>query len=104
MTPPKTLAEIRAQRPHITDEQIDAAREDVRAELALHALREHRGISQASVAEALNVSRPRAHKIERGGEDLRLSTVQRYVEALGGHLELVGVFDDERVPLTVTDH
>lgn len=28
--PPKTLAEIRAQRPHITDEHIQACREDRR--------------------------------------------------------------------------
>lgn len=93
----KTLAEIRGQRPHVTDEQIDRAREELRSELHLDALREHRGVSQAQVADTLSVSRPRVSAIENAGEDLRLSTVQRYVQALGGGLELRAVFPDDEV-------
>jgi hypothetical protein len=36
------------------------------------------------------------------GDDAKLSTLRAYVEALGGRLELVAVFDDdERFPLAV---
>jgi hypothetical protein len=101
-TKPKTLAEVRAARPHITDEQIAAEREIVRAELALHSLRERRGVSQTAVAEAMAVARPRVHAIERAGEDLRLSTIERYVQALGGRLEMHAVFFDDDVAITTT--
>jgi len=32
-----------------------------------------------------------------------VSTLARYLEAMGGRLELVGVFDDRRVSLTLGD-
>ena len=32
-----------------------------------------------------------------------ISTLARYLEAMGGHLELVGVFGDQRIPLTLGD-
>ncbi len=57
-------------------------------------------MTQQALAERLSLSRPRVSTIEHSGEDLRLSTVQRYVEALGGRLEIHAVFDDgEHVPL-----
>ena len=34
---------------------------------------------------------------------LYVSTLARYLEAMGGRLELVGVFDDRRVSLTLAD-
>lgn len=70
------------------------------AEIELHALREQRGVTQTALAAALNVARPRVSRIENDGEDLRLSTVQRYVEALGGQLKISAVFDDgAEIPL-----
>jgi len=47
------------------------------------------------MAERLELSRPRVRTIEHAGEDLRLSTMERYVEALGGRLELRVHFDDK---------
>ena len=66
----------------------------VSAEMELHALRERRGVTQTALAHTLAISRPRVSRIENDGEDLRISTVQRYVEALGGHLKVTAVFDD----------
>lgn len=40
------------------------------------------------------MSRSRVSRIENDGEDLRISTMERYVEALGGHLKVTVVFDD----------
>ena len=34
--------------------------------------------------------------------DLYLSTLKRYIEALGGELEVVAVFDGERIEIGVT--
>jgi len=59
----------------------------------LHDLRERRAITQEQVAAHLGTSRPNVSRIERE-DDVRLSTVQRYIEALGGELELVAQFPD----------
>lgn len=92
----KTLDEIRASRPLTPDRRaaIEEQKELLRAEIQLHALRESRGITQAELAERMAVARPRVSKIESATEDLRLSTLDRYVAALGGHLEINAVFDD----------
>jgi DNA-binding XRE family transcriptional regulator len=96
----KTLKEIRAARPSVTDEDIARERALLEAELALHDLRERRGMTQDAVAQAMRVARPRVSTIEHAGEDLRLSTLERYVQALGGRLEIHAVFDDEDVKLS----
>lgn len=57
-------------------------------------LRERAGLTQTDVAELLGVSQARVSKLERA-EDVQLSTLQRYVEALGGRLEVRAVFEEE---------
>lgn len=68
------------------------------ATLRLGELRRRRGVSQAVIAEGLDVSQPNVSRIEQQ-DDIRLSTLSRYVAALGGRLELRAVFDDESVEL-----
>lgn len=60
------------------------------------------GRSPAQLAEALDVPQSQISRIEHQAE-LYISTLARYLEAMGGHLELVGVFGDERVPLALGD-
>ena len=45
---------------------------------------------------------PQVSRIERQA-DLYVSTLARYLEAMGGRLELVGVFNDRRVTLALSD-
>jgi transcriptional regulator with XRE-family HTH domain len=72
---------------------------DVRvAALRLGELRRRRGVSQTLVADALDVSQPNVSRLELQ-EDLRVSTLARYVAALGGDLELRAIFEDETIPL-----
>ncbi len=68
------------------------------ATLRLGELRRRRAVSQAVIAEALDVSQPNVSRIEQQ-DDIRLSTLNRYIAALGGRLELQAVFDDETVRL-----
>ncbi len=63
------------------------------AVLGLADLRESRGLTQKRLADELQVSKPNVSKVE-GQEDIRLSTLRHYVEALGGHLEVRAVFED----------
>jgi predicted XRE-type DNA-binding protein len=78
--------------------RIDEIKRGIRAALALHELRETRQMTQQQVAEYLAVTQSNVSRIERQ-DDLYLSTLKYYVEALGGHLEVNAVFDDETVSL-----
>ncbi len=88
MPKPTPWREVRARRP------LDAAaleREKLRIELAL--LREQSGITQADLADRLGTTQPNVSQLE-SSEDLYLSSIARYVHALGGHLEVTAVFGD----------
>ena len=95
------IDDIRKRRPLDKDarQQVDTLKRAMRLDLALAELRELRGVSQAEVADGLGTSRPNVSRIEKEA-DVRLSTLERYVEALGGKLEIRVVFDDEDVKLT----
>jgi len=58
-------------------------------------------LTQAVVAERLEVSQENVSQIERGEADVRLSTLNRYVKALGGRLEVRAAFPDHTVELKV---
>jgi len=67
-------------------------------EMNLRSLREMVGKTQEDLAELLMLSQGQVSVTERR-EDHLLSTLRRYVEALGGELEVVAKFDDKRVRL-----
>jgi DNA-binding XRE family transcriptional regulator len=90
-----------ARRRAVTPEDephIQGVREAMRAELRLAELRKHRGASQAKIAKRLEVSQSNVSQLERS-DDVKLSTLASYVKALGGHLELSAVFDDETIQI-----
>lgn len=64
------------------------------AEMELGELREQRGLTQSEVAERMQTAQPRLSQIENS-EDYYLSTLRRYIEALGGELEVCVSFDDD---------
>lgn len=61
-------------------------------------VRQARSFTQADVAGAMGVGQENIAALERR-DDPRLSTLIRYVQALGGELELVARFGEERVPI-----
>ena len=67
----------------------------------LSELRRKLDLTQAIVADRLDVTQENVSQIERGEADVRLSTLSRYVEALGGHLEVQAAFPEETVALSV---
>jgi len=71
--------------------------------LSLRTLRLMHEMSQTELSPLMFMSRPRVSVIERqSANDLYVRTIRKYVEALGGRLELSVVFDDGfRVPLKV---
>jgi DNA-binding XRE family transcriptional regulator len=82
-------------------EQIAAGMEQLRAEQRAYRLAEMRrrlGFSQAQVADRMGVTQGRVSAIENakpGATELR--TIAAYVEALGGRLEIIADFGDQRL-------
>src|ERR1700731_1392552 len=68
--------------------------------LALGKLRESRKVTQVDLAAELGISQGNVSRMESRSE-IYLSTLRSYIEALGGHLEITAVFDDDRVPVAV---
>jgi DNA-binding transcriptional regulator YiaG len=59
-------------------------------------MRKRRGLTQAQVAERMNITVGRVSQIERG-EVSTQDVLQRYVAALGGTLKLIADFGDEQL-------
>jgi DNA-binding XRE family transcriptional regulator len=66
---------------------------------ALAQLRERCGQTQVQLAEKLATTQRNISRIEHA-ENLYVSALREYVEALGGELEIAAVFPDGRVVLT----
>jgi predicted transcriptional regulator len=85
----------------LDEQRIEALKTKMRAEVRAHRLAEIRqgyGLDQSALAERLKVSQSRISRIERGELDrTEISTVRSYIEALGGEVEIVARFGDERI-------
>jgi hypothetical protein len=68
-------------------------------ERTLRSLRQELELTQAEVGAAAAMSQSELSRLE-GREDHLTSTLRRYVEALGGTLEVTAVFGKRRVKLT----
>ena len=83
-----TLKELMAQQSAESQERIAAKVEVMRRIVALNQLREELNISQTELAAAMGGKQPTLAKIEQTGNDPRLSTLKRYVSALGGEMSI----------------
>jgi DNA-binding transcriptional regulator YiaG len=79
-------------------EQVEQFRKETLAEIGLYELRRAQAVSQAVLAARLQITQPAISQLENA-DDLRVSTLREYVEALGGHLEITARFEDARVPI-----
>ncbi len=67
-------------------------------EMDLRALRESAGKTQTELALLSKLAQSELSKIERR-DDHMVSTIRRFVEGLGGKLEVSAVFGDTRITL-----
>ena len=88
-----TSAEDLRRRRAPNRKRVESIKRSLELDIALNELREGRGITQEQVAAQLETSRPNVSRIERE-DDVRVTTLQRYVLALGGELELAVRFPD----------
>jgi DNA-binding XRE family transcriptional regulator len=75
--------------------------EKVQRRMTLSEIRKGRKISQAKMAEALGIGQMQISRLEKR-KDPRLSTVQRAVAAMGGHLTMIATFPDQEPIVLVT--
>ena len=97
---PKTIKydQLRARMsPDARAEARRLADEDLKA-LPIHELRAARKLTQQQLARTLDMSQAAVSQIE-SRTDMYLSTLENFVEAMGGRLELYAVFPDGRVKL-----
>ena len=77
-------------------ERIRKRTEEMLAELPLQELRQARALSQQELAEVLGLNQATISKLERR-TDMYLSSLRRFVEAMGGELEISAKFPEGKV-------
>lgn len=71
----------------------------LKAEMPLAELRQAREKSQEELARTLKVGQPAVAKLEKRA-DMYVSNLRRYIEALGGSLEITARFPEGQVSIT----
>ncbi len=90
----RTLDEIIATLSPERQKRVAEATEALILETCLHMIREQMGWSQQQLADAMGISQPAVTAIEKRGNEVKLGTLKRYIEALGGKLSLQIEFPD----------
>lgn len=97
----RTLKQKLDKLPKARRARIDArAAELIEEELSLRALREALDHTQVELAQEMGVGQDAISRYEQR-TDMMLSTLERYVSAMGGSLALIAKFPD-RKPIRVT--
>lgn len=84
LEPPKTVLDVAANQMTVT----------------MRELRKLAGKSQVEVAEEMGVAQAEVSRLE-GRADTKLSTIERYVKALGGEVEVIARFGDRSMRLHI---
>ena len=71
-------------------------------EALLYEIREELHITQETMAEKLNTKQANVSRTERR-KDMKLSTLKRYIEAMGGELDIVAKFATNIVHLNLKE-
>lgn len=72
---------------------VDASKAALRQEMSLAELRQARKLTQEAISETLHVGQPAVAKLEKR-TDMYVGNLRRFVEAMGGELEIVAHFPD----------
>lgn len=95
----RNLDELLKELPPERKAHIEELTQQMTLESQLYQLRERLHLTQSELAKQMGISQPTVAALEKRGKDLKLMTLKRYVEALGGkiniHVELPdgGLFD-----------
>ncbi len=79
--------------------RIEARKEELRASMHLHQLRQARAMTRKAVGDILQVNQPTIARLETH-TDLYISTLRAFIEAMGGRLNITAEFPQGRVVIT----
>lgn len=88
MTMRDGLDELLAKEKPEAIERINEKANDILTGIRLGEIRQWLEKTQVDMAEAMGVSQPTVAKMEKSGNDLRLSTLKRYAESAGAKISL----------------
>jgi predicted transcriptional regulator len=75
----------------MTEDELHLAQQqaaEMLLELNLAEIRHSVQMSQVQVAESMGIKQPTVASLEKNGKDVKLLSLKRYVEALGGRLRI----------------
>lgn len=96
--PVRNFNELRAKMSPERRARNEEAAKRMRAEMPLDQLRAARELTQEYLAEILGVNQAAISKLERR-TDMYISTLSRFVEAMGGTLDIRAIFPEGAVSL-----
>ena len=94
----RKFRELMADWPADRVAAVEARTQEMLREMPLVEVRRQLNVTQEALATALGTSQASVSKLERRS-DIYLSTLRRYVEALGGKLEITARFPDGEIRL-----
>jgi len=98
----KSFRELRKKMPPERQARAKARTEEMLAELALQELRQALNMTQEEVAAAMQMNQGAVSKMEHQS-DIYVSTLRKFISAMGGQLKLVASFPDREVVISQFD-
>lgn len=83
-----TLEQLLNKLPPERQARIQQMADEMILDYKLQQIREELELSQQQLADAMGIKQPTLSEIENRGIDIKLSTLKRYVETMGGKLRI----------------
>lgn len=83
-----TLEQLLNKFPSERQARIQQMADEMILDYKLQQIREELELSQQQLADAMGIKQPTLSEIENRGIDIKLSTLKRYVETMGGKLRI----------------
>jgi len=84
----RNLKDMMASRDPESQKRIAEMAEDMLLDVKLQSIREELEMTQSELARNMGISQPSVVAIEQRGSEVKLSTIKRYIEAMGGKMSI----------------
>ena len=84
----RNLNDMLASRSQDSQHRIAEMADEMLLEVKFQAIREELELTQAELARNMGISQPSVVAIEQRGNDVKLSTIKRYIESMGGKMSI----------------
>jgi transcriptional regulator with XRE-family HTH domain len=98
----KSFSTLKSKMSLTSQKAVEEKTNQLLKEVLLYEIREQLHITQEDMAAKLNTKQANISRTERR-RDMKLSTLKRYIEAMGGELDIVAKFASNEVHLNVKE-